>query len=120
MQSATTQHHGPLWIGAGLGIILAAQIWPGVPVAAAIALIGCGATCVLLHKAAVGRVTIRHQRWRLCGSLLVYTALVGLAVGAELHLRCDVIFLADALLAVALLLSAVHLAFQCTDSASTW
>lgn len=114
-------NHGPLIIGAGLVVVLAAQIWTGVPIAAAIALVGCGATCVLQKAATVGpENSLRHQRWRLCGSLLVYAALVGLAIGAELHLRLDPIFLADALLAILVLLYATHAVFQRTDSASTW
>jgi len=106
---------GPLLIGTGLAIILAAQVLPGIPVAAAFALIGWGTTRVMCQQPET-----RHQRWRLCGSLLVYGALVGLAVGAELDLRFDAVFVADALLAVLLLLSAIHSVFQRTDSSSTW
>lgn len=118
MPTQPIYNHGPLLIGTGLFIILAAQLWPGIPIAAAIALIGCGATCVMQNGATGGRA--RHQRWRLCVSLLVYGVLVGLAIGAELDLRIDVLFVADALLAVMLLLGAVHGVFQRTDSASTW
>ncbi|TWU29298.1 hypothetical protein [Bythopirellula polymerisocia] len=99
----------------GLAVILSAQLWPGLPVAAAIALIGCGATGVMCQQ-----LDTRHRRLRLCGSLLVYAALVGLAVGAQLHLRNDAIYVADAVVAVLLLLTAVQTTFQRTDSASSW
>ncbi|QEG37950.1 hypothetical protein [Bythopirellula goksoeyrii] len=121
MKMPSIEDCGPVLIGTGLAVVLAAQLWPGIPIAAAIALIGCGATYVS-HKAATAGLadSLRHQRWRLCGSLLVYGALVGLAVGAELDLRFNTIFVADALLALLLLLSAVQSVFHRTDSSSTW
>ncbi len=114
-------NHGPLIIGVGLVVILAAQLWPGIPIAAPIALIGYGATYVLQKAATQDRANSpRHQRWRLCGSLLIYAALVGLAIGAELHLRLDAVFFVDALLAILVLLHTTQVVFQRTDSASSW
>ena len=107
-------HRGPLLIGLGLVIVLAAQFGSGVPIAGAIALIACGATCVLLAG------TVRHQRWRLVGNLLVYAALVGLAMGAQLQLRSDALHLLDAAVAGALLLGAAYVAFQRSPSVSNW
>lgn len=113
-------HSGPLLIGTGLAIILAAQIGPGIPIAAAIALIGCGATVVMQKAATVGRALhFRHQRWWHGGSLLIYAALVGLAAGAQLDLRRDALYISDAVVAIVLLLGATHIAFQRT-SASNW
>ena len=94
---------GPALIAAGLSILLAAHVWPGVPIVSAIMLVGCGATVTVLA---------RSQRQDVSGSLslAVYAALGCFASAAQTHAalmgpagRLGAVQLLDLLLAVALL-----------------
>jgi hypothetical protein len=82
---------GPLFIGIGLAVVLAAQLWPAVPIAAAIALIGLGATLTLADCRQHGLVLMLN--------FAIYAALVGLAIAAQWNLRNDAITLIDAIVA---------------------
>lgn len=92
-------HRGTICIGVGLAVVLAAQIWSAIPLATAIAVIGLGATLTLAER--------RQRQLLLHLNLLIYTALVSLAIAAQLHARVNVATLCDAASAVALLLFAL-------------
>ncbi len=77
---AYAEHRGPVLIGIGLTVILAAQIWPLVPIAAALALIGWGATLSLLEN-----LNVYRREYLAVLNLVVYVLLVGLAIGAQTH-----------------------------------
>jgi hypothetical protein len=95
---AASDHRGPWCIGLGLAVVLAAQAFPTLPLAAAIALIGSGATLALAE----------HHRYALLLplNLCVYVALAALAITAELHAQITATFI-DALLATAILIRAL-------------
>jgi hypothetical protein len=63
----------PLLLNAGVGIVIVAQLWSFVPIAAAIALAGWGTALALAP---------RQSRFLL--ATIVYVPLVMLAIGAEL------------------------------------
>jgi len=95
--------NGPALIVVGMTIVLAALCWPGVPIAAAIMLIGYGALLTAFTRP--GR-----QELLALISLAVYTSLGCLAVAAQTHAaingptgRVELFHLADHLLATALL-----------------
>ncbi len=90
-----SQQRGPLLIAAGLAIVLGAQIWPGLPIASAIMLIGCGATTT---------VQARSELLHLM-SLATYAMLGCLVVAAQTHAanRVGGLLVADHLTAAALL-----------------
>ena len=69
---------GPRLIVAGMSVVLLAMLWPGLPIAAAVMLIGCGAMNTLFS---------RPGRQELLGmlSLAVYASLGCLAVAAQTH-----------------------------------
>ena len=85
-------------MGAGLAVVLAAQLWVTIPIAAAIALIGLGATCTLIAN--------RHGGLLLALNYAVYVSLVALALAAEINLRYDVLTMGDAALAITLIVMA--------------
>ncbi|MCA9230483.1 MAG: hypothetical protein KDA57_07520 [Planctomycetales bacterium] len=68
--------NGPALIAAGLVVVFAALVWPGVPIAGAILLVGCGATLTLGTRRA-------RQEWLLLANLAVYASLGCLAVAAQ-------------------------------------
>jgi hypothetical protein len=68
-----------LWITAGLTVVLLAQIWPVVPIATAILLIGRGAAGLMELRAHRGTVSTPMALLL----LTVYGLLVCLALGAE-------------------------------------
>jgi len=76
--SQNAQQRGLLLIGFGLCALLAAQLFPVIPVAAAMMLIGCGATQLLASG------TLRSLPL-LAIHLMVYTTLIGLAIAAQSH-----------------------------------
>ena len=85
-------------IAAGLLLVVTAQLWPGMPVAGAIALVGMGAS---RHLAAA------HHPWRLLVAgfnTLVYSSLASLALAAEANglVRVKALVTADALAAAVL------------------
>lgn len=87
------QQHGPSLIGIGLAVVLAAQAFPVIPIAAAIAFIGLGATQAL---------SLRHQRELLLMNALIYIPLVLLAVTAQWDARLDLLTIIDAIVAAAM------------------
>ena len=101
MQTTLTnsERHGPLLIGFGLIMVLAAQMVPGFPLAAGIALIGLGATHTLS--------TCRQHELLLGLNLATYVGLVALAIAAELHTQITAPVIIDGLLATAILLRAL-------------
>lgn len=89
-----TIQRGPLLIGLGLTVVLLAQVWPPVPIAAALALIGWGATDTCLQNFG--------SRSLAAANLLVYSTLIALAAGAELHRDAGSLTLLDVAAAVAI------------------
>jgi hypothetical protein len=93
--SSTATHHGPTLIGVGLSLVLAAQVFGGIPVAAAIALIGWGSMLTLRERHMHELVLILN--------FAMYAGIVALAISAQLNLRYDVVTLCDAILALIIL-----------------
>lgn len=98
-QSIATDNRGPLSIGIGLVVVLGAQLWPVIPLAVGIALIGLGSTLTLNHR--------RRNELLLALNLAVYVSLVVLAVSAQLDQRLNLITLCDAVAAAAVLAAAL-------------
>jgi hypothetical protein len=95
------QSRGPLLICAGLAIVLLAQVWPAVPIAAAIVLIGWGATLSLCARSNCGALSVM--------SLFVYASLGCYTIAAQVHAAANgpqggvgALLVVDHLLAVAL------------------
>jgi len=102
--SQNSQPLGPLLIGFGLVIVLAAQIFPAIPIASAMMLIGWGATLIL------GSGSLRSQLL-LVINLLIYATLICFAISAQSHAalngpsrRIDLLLWADHGAALLLLL----------------
>ena len=93
-----THNHGPLLIGTGLAIVLAAQFLPAIPLATAIALIGIGATLTLERN--------HHGELLLALNFVIYAALVALAITAQMNLRDTPLTQCDAVIAVVLTIAA--------------
>ena len=94
---------GPSLIGLGLSVVLAAHVWSSVPIAAAIMLIGYGATVSSLGR-------IGNQELLGLLNLTVYATLGCLTVAAQTHTalngstgRVGFLLAVDHVLAVALL-----------------
>jgi hypothetical protein len=98
-ESITTNQRGPLFIGAGLVIILAAQLWPTIPLAAAITLIGLGATLTLKRH--------HHNELLLVLNFAIYASLVALAITAQMNLHNNLLTQCDAILAIILIVGAI-------------
>ena len=96
---AKSDQFGPLLIGFGLIVVLAAQIVPGIPLATGVALIGLGATHVLMER--------RQHEIVLVANLCVYLSLAILAVGAQFHAHLSALSVIDAGLAAAILTRAL-------------
>lgn len=88
-------HHGPTFIGVGLVVVLAAHLFSGIPIAAAIAIIGWGSMLTLRERYMYEVVLVLN--------FAMYTGIVALAIAAQLDLRYDVVTLCDAILALAIL-----------------
>lgn len=97
-ESITADHRGPLLIGTGLAIVLAAQLWPAIPLAAAISLIGLGATLTLQR---------RHHELLLALNITIYASLVALAISAQINLHDNLLTQCDAILAIILIVAAI-------------
>jgi len=76
--SAASSESGPLWIELGLVVIIVAQFTSGLPVAGAIMLIGCGATCCL-HSTQKNHVLILLNS-------LAYILIGAMAIASQLDL----------------------------------
>jgi hypothetical protein len=88
-------HHGPTLLGIGLAVVLAAQLFAGIPIAAAITLIGWGSMLTLRERHMHELVLVLN--------FATYAGVVALAIAAQLNLRYDVMTLADAILALVVL-----------------
>jgi len=106
------QPRGPALIAAGMAVVLTALLWPGVPIAAAVLLIGYGALLT---------VFARPGRQELLGlvNLAVYASLGCLAVAAQTHAgingpmgRVGNLQLADHLVATVLLALLIKTTWQ--------
>lgn len=97
--NSTTHNRGPVLIGAGLALVLASQLAPAIPLAAAIALVGLGATSAL----------VRHRQSELLVAInfAVYGALVALAISAQMNLGNNVLIQCDAIVAIILIVVAI-------------
>lgn len=95
----TTDNRGPLLIGVGLAVVLAAQLAVAIPIAAAIALIGLGATLTLSR--------LHHNELLLALNLAMYASLVAVAIPAQFDLRNNLFSLCDAILAIMLIVVAI-------------
>ncbi len=100
--------NGPALIAAGMMVVLTAILWPGVPIASAVMLIGYGAMLT---------VFARSGRQELLGlmSLAVYASLGCLAVAAQTHAatgHLGYVLMADHLLATAMLALLIKTALQ--------
>lgn len=91
---------GPYYIGLGLVMLLAAQLSRTMPIAAAIALVGFGATLVV--------ATTRRPATLLLVNVAVYLGLVVLACAAELDLGPRFAVAFDVLMAIAIMLVTCH------------
>lgn len=85
-------NNGQLAIGVGLAVVLAAQLWSGIPLAAAIALIGFGATLTLIEQ--------RQHSLLLALNLALYGLIALLAIGAQFDIHLSILTSLDAVLAV--------------------
>ena len=72
-------HRGVLLIGVGLAVVLLAQVWPVVPIATALMVVGSGATLTLLARQGTG------AGWLAWLNLAVYAMLGCFAIGAQAH-----------------------------------
>jgi len=70
--------NGPTLIVTGMAVVLLAMLWPGVPIAAAVMLIGSGAMATIFARPG------RQELLGLIG-LAVYASLGCLAVAAQTH-----------------------------------
>lgn len=104
-ESITTDNRGPLLIGSGLAIVLAAQLWPAIPLAAAIALIGLGATLTLKRH---------HNELLLALNFAIYASLVALAITAQMDLHNNLLTQCDAILAIILIVVAIPRMLTCS------
>ena len=98
-----SRQRAPALIFCGLAVVLWSQVWPVVPIASAVVLIGWGATLAVLNRA--GR-----QEWLALTNLAVYLSLTCLTVVAQTNAaltgpagRVETLVLIDHLAAVALL-----------------
>lgn len=97
------QHNlGPICIGIGLAVVIFAQLLPMVPIAAAISLIGLGATITLTAQ--------RQHSLILLLNFITYAVLVIWVVGMQLHARPHIAVFVDVLLASAITLATARLA----------
>jgi hypothetical protein len=88
-------HHGPTFIGIGLAVVLASQVFAAVPVAAAIALIGMGSMLTLRER--------HMHELVLIFNFAMYATLVAMTIAAQLNMHYDVVTLADAIVALVVL-----------------
>jgi hypothetical protein len=72
---------GPLWIGIGLGLLVANVWWPAIPAVTAMALVALGATVATVER--FGRTA--HAHLFVILNLTAYCGLFALFVGATLH-----------------------------------
>jgi hypothetical protein len=101
--SSIATHHGPTLIGIGLAVVLAAQLFSCIPIAAAMALIGWGSILVLKD---------RHQHEVLLAlNLVTYLSIVALAMLAEFDSCKDLLFLIDIFLASAFSFASISCIF---------
>ena len=97
VSSAT--HHGPTLIGVGLAVVLASQLFAGIPIAAAMGIIAWGSMLTL---------RARHKNEILISlNLVAYLSIIALAMLAEFESRRDISTLADMFLASALSLRCI-------------
>jgi hypothetical protein len=102
-ESILTDNRGPLLMGCGLAFVLAAQLWSMIPLAAAIALIGLGATFTLQR---------RHPNELLLAlNFAVYVSLVALAIVAQMNLHNNLLTQCDAILAIVLIIGTMPRTF---------
>jgi hypothetical protein len=94
-----TDNRGPLLIGVGLAIVLAAPLWPAIPLAAAIALIGLGATLTLKQSR-------HHNELLLALNFAIYASITAVAIAAQMDLRTNLLTQCDAILAIILTVAA--------------
>lgn len=92
--SNNTTKPGPLAIGLGLAIVLANQLWPIVPLAAAMAIIGWGAALTIQADFNSPAILALNQ--------IVYLALTAFAILAESQLRNDWLVQLDIFAAIAI------------------
>lgn len=97
--SIFADNRGPLFMGMGLAIVLMAQLCPVIPLAAAISLIGLGATHTLKRS--------QNNELLLTLNLVIYASLAALAVAAQLNLHSGWLTQCDAILAIILILTAL-------------
>jgi hypothetical protein len=104
-ESIAADNRGPLLIGVGLAVVLASQLWPAIPLAAAIGLIGLGAT-----------LTLNRQNNALLSVLnsVVYASLVALAIIAQVNLHNNLSTQFDAILAIILIVAAIPRMLVCS------
>ncbi len=76
--SESTKRSG-LRIAAGLTVVLLAQLWPAVPIATAIMMVGCGAAHLVEERVRRGMIPIRLALLQ----MMVYGLLVCLAIGSQ-------------------------------------
>lgn len=107
-----SRQRGPALICAGLAIVLVAQMWPRVPIASAIMLIGCGATVVVCTR--LGRTELVALM-----NLTVYALLGCLVVATQIQAalsgpagRVGVLLVVDHLAAFLLLIIMVRIAIR--------
>jgi hypothetical protein len=101
--SSTATHHGPTLIGVGLAVVLAAQMFAAIPIAAAIALIGWGSMLTLRERHMHELVLILN--------FAMYAGVVTVAISAQLNMRYDVMTLCDSAAAILVLVVAIRRIF---------
>jgi hypothetical protein len=97
--SSTATNHGPTFIGTGLAVVLAAHVFAGVPIAAAIALIAWGSMLTLKAR--------QQHEVLIALNLATYLSIVALAMLAEFDSRTDIWLLMDVSLASAFSLTSI-------------
>jgi hypothetical protein len=93
--STAVTNHGPMLIGVGLAVVLAAQLFVGIPIAAAMALIAWGSMLTLRERHMNEVVLVLN--------FAMYAGIVALGIAAQLNLRYDSVTLCDSVLALAIL-----------------
>jgi hypothetical protein len=91
----SSTNHGPTLVGVGLAVVLASQLFAGIPIAAAMALIGLGSMLTLRERHMHELVLVLN--------FAMYAGIVALAIAAQLNLHYDAVTLCDAILALAIL-----------------
>ena len=103
LSSQAMRNAAAVWIGAGLAVLLLAQVIDAIPIATAMSLVAWGAVLLAMARSAGGRLAVAN--------LAIYVLLVGFAIASQTHAAQDgsdgyvsLLLLTDHALAIVLLI----------------